>query len=296
MSSEEKSLEGISMYDDKFILLGGIPRSGTTLTCHLFNQQPNSHALVESMNVSALVKLKTEKERVDYIGNYMSDIYSRIESSCPININVIENQNTNTFSENGDNGGGKRQNKITKKQDILISRELKENFKLILKHPNAFIALLPELKDSFKVVAQIRNPLSILASWNSLDHALSRGHAPMAEALNLSLKERLAEINDDLDRQIALLNWYYEIIDEHLTAEEVIKYEDLIESNGETLARIVPQHYSQHENLKNRNRNSLYNEQFLLKAFKRLITRPEHACWRFYNKRDIALKVTPRVE
>lgn len=186
-----------------FILFGGIPRSGTTLTCHLFNQYPDTHALIESMNVSALVKLNSDAERLAFINNYMSTVYSSIKNSQPVDINVIDSQDTNTFSEKACLQLDKRKSKIISKQPSLITQKLNEDFKLILKHPNAFIALLPELKKTFRIFAQIRNPLSILASWNSLDHALSRGHAPMAEAINKDLKTQLANISDCLDRQIA---------------------------------------------------------------------------------------------
>lgn len=277
------------MYKKKFILFGGIPRSGTTLTCHLFNQYPNSHALVESMNVSALVKLKSVEQRAAYIFDYMSDVYSKIESHQPVELNVLDNQNTNTFSESKNEGHSKRKNKIIKKQPTVITQKLNENFSLILKHPNAFIALLPELTSSFKVFAQIRNPLSVLASWHSLEHPLSQGNAPMAEALHPELKETLANIDDALDRQVALLNWYFKTIDKHLAPREIIKYEDIIKSNGSVLSQIVSQDYIAHDKLESRNQNSFYSNEFVLEAYERISHSHDHACWRFYDRKEIEL-------
>lgn len=275
------------MDSDNFILFGGIPRSGTTLTCHLFNQQPNSHALVESMDISALLKLDTEIERASFINNYLTDIYSKIKAQKPILINIIEKQDTNTFSETKQGSQEKRKNKIVKKQPTLITQPLNDEFKLILKHPNAFIALLPELKERFSIFAQIRNPLSILASWNSIAHPLNKGHAPMAEAANAPLKQRLATIKDDLDRQITLLDWYYTVIDNNLPAHRIIKYEDIVNTNGEILSQIVAQDYASKKGIESRNNNSIYNQDYLQDACSRLLSFSAHACWRFYCAGDV---------
>lgn len=275
------------MNSNNFILFGGIPRSGTTLTCHLFNQCPNSHALVESMDIAALVKLPTAEERKDFIYRYMSDSYAKIKAKEPISINAIDGQNTNTFSENTAETNEKRQNKIVKKQPTVITRHLNDNFKLILKHPNAFIALLPELQKTFTIFAQIRNPLSILASWNSIAHPLNKGYAPMAEAVDNQLKSRLARVANDLDRQIALLDWYYTVIYNSLAPDKIIKYEDIIATNGDVLSQIVQQPCSSKTALDNRNSNILYNREYMKDAFTKLLNLTHHACWKFYSVADI---------
>lgn len=270
------------MDTSKFILFGGIPRSGTTLTCHLFNQVPGTHALIESMDIGALVKLGDCEQRINYINEYMTDMYEKITRRKPININVIDKQDTNTFAETISAKGQKRQSKIIKKQPTVIDRVLNDNFKLILKHPNAFVALLPELIKSFNVFVQIRHPIAILASWNTLDHPLSRGHAPMAEAIDTQLKQRLKDIDDDLDRQVALLDWYYRVIHECLPMEKIIRYEDVINSNGEILRKIVQQGYGVHGRLENKNHNTFYNDIFIAEAQRILEGFSNHSCWKFY--------------
>ena len=42
------------------VALTGLPRSGTTLTCHLLNKLPNSVALHEPMSPSAMAGLSAE--------------------------------------------------------------------------------------------------------------------------------------------------------------------------------------------------------------------------------------------
>jgi hypothetical protein len=86
----------------------------------------------------------------------------------------------------------------------------------------------------------VRNPLAVLASWHSLEHPLRDGHAPMAEAFDLSLNAEIVAESNALDRQLTLLNWYFESYLRNLKMERVIKYERIIESAGRALSVIVP--------------------------------------------------------
>jgi hypothetical protein len=54
------------------IILTGIPRSGTTLTCFLLNQLPNVVALVEPMRVGELDPID-HRANIDLIGRFFAD-------------------------------------------------------------------------------------------------------------------------------------------------------------------------------------------------------------------------------
>ncbi|MFC3093838.1 hypothetical protein DRW07_10190 [Alteromonas sediminis] len=273
------------MQTDTFILFAGIPRSGTTLTCHLLNQIPCSHALIESMDMDAFLQCENAQRRATFITDYLTDTYSNIQRQQPILINKIDQQATNTFAESP--AGEKRKNKIVAKVPTVITQKLDNHFSLVLKHPNAFSALLDELTTSFTVFAQIRNPLSVIASWNSLDHPLSRGHAPMAEAFDENLHATLSAVSDDLDRQLLLLDWYYKKFKTILPKDKIIRYEDIIKTGGKALSSIVPGADKLNEHLEDRNANALYNIGLIEAAYAKLKASPEHACWRFYNEQEV---------
>ena len=67
------------------------------------------------------------------------------------------------------------------KGKISIDKELARDFFLVVKQPALFSALLPVLAQRFPCYAIVRNPLSVLASWNSVDHKVRQGHSSGAE-------------------------------------------------------------------------------------------------------------------
>jgi hypothetical protein len=69
-----------------------------------------------------------------------------------------------------------------------------------------FTALLPILAQRFPVFAMVRNPLAVLASWNSVDIPAKQGRVPKAEIYDQDLVHRMSSIDDRLDRQLSLLD------------------------------------------------------------------------------------------
>ena len=60
-------------------------------------------------------------------------------------------------------------------------KELTEDFLLVVKHPAAFSAMLPTLSQHYPCFAAVRNPISVLGSWNSVAYPIHRGHIPAAD-------------------------------------------------------------------------------------------------------------------
>lgn len=255
----------------KPVLLGGIPRSGTTLTCHLLNQLPDTLALVEPLDMQVLLACESEQERADFICRYAEEIRACVSEGKPFMATALPGEATNTFEDRA-GAAGRKANIV--RQPIVIDRNLAEGFRLIIKHPNAFIALLPELAVKFRVFVQIREPLAVLASWQTLDHTLRRGRAPMAENLDPSLRALLDAAADDLDRQLVLLDWYFSRITGHLERDAVLRYEDIVESGGKCLQVMAPGTGMAGENLKPRNDSPLYDRAFIAEASRRLADRP----------------------
>src|SRR5438874_9083100 len=99
--------------------------------------------------------------------------------------------------------------------------------------------LLETWSKRFDCFAIIRNPLATLASWNSLDwFPLKDGHSPIGEKLDVDLARDLAAKSDPIERQIHILEWFYDRFRRFLPDRALIKYEDLIVSRGRELAKL----------------------------------------------------------
>ncbi|MFZ4792421.1 MAG: hypothetical protein ACOYMW_16300 [Candidatus Competibacteraceae bacterium] len=123
----------------------------------------------------------------------------------------------------------------------------------------------------------------MLASWNTLPIPLRTGHAPAAEALDPDLTACLAESEDLYARQLRLLSWYYARYQRWLPAGQILRYEDLIASRGQTLACITPTARQLYEPLHSRNRNPLYDPELIVMLSARL-RQSEGAYWNFYDR------------
>jgi len=268
------------------LLLTGIPRSGTTLTCSLLNRLPQVLALIEPMDMRALTAAGSEAERIRYITGYLAAIRQDALERGVAPAKLLVGDGTNTFATNTD---GKRASSIQGDATVPHGKDLKEDFTLVVKHPNAFAALLPELVAHFRCVALVRNPLAVLASWNSLDHPLSRGHAPMAEAFDSNLAGRLRQEDDHLSRQLLLLDWYFSQFISRLPANQVLRYEDIIATSGRALSVIAEAAdtlpAAADLRLQNQNVNHLYHDlEAIEKAADLLLADESNGCWQLYDQ------------
>jgi len=169
---------------------------------------------------------------------------------------------------------------------MAVDKELKRNFLLIVKQPALFSALLPVLAQRFPCYAIVRNPLSVLASWNSVDHKVREGHSRGAELYDESLRRELASAEDRLSRQLLLLSWWYERFHTTLPKDHIIRYEHIVTSGGAALCAIEPAAKSLHEPLSSQNLNVLYDRTEMRELGRSLLNR-EGAYWRFYTRESV---------
>jgi len=170
---------------------------------------------------------------------------------------------------------------------VRIEKPLSEDFALAIKHPVAFTALLGTLVDRFECVAIIRNPLSMLASWNSLAWLNDRnGHAPIGEKLDAQLQQDLAAQPDVFERQIHILEWFYTRFRQFLPENAILKYEDVVQSGGQKLTTFFPQAASLDEKLVSKNVNKFYDRPLMQELGEKLLCR-EGVIWDFYQKHDV---------
>jgi hypothetical protein len=265
------------------VLITGMPRSGTTLVCSLLNKLPDIVALHEPMNV------------FEFVGRSSEQIVNTIDSFCAESRKSLHEQKFAISKHVGgkvrDNsaaadGAGKRVRQ-TEHGRIEIDKPLSQEFTLAIKHPAAFTALLEVLSKRFECCAVIRNPLATLGSWNSLDwFPLKDGHLPVGEKLDVDLARELGKRSDVIDRQIYILEWFYDRFGRFLKESAVIKYEALVVSRGRELARIFPAAERLDEDLTSKNVSEFYDRALMTDIGQRLLKR-DGPLWNFYDKSDV---------
>ena len=268
------------------VLITGIPRSGTTLVCSLLNKLPDVVALHEPMDVWEFVKCADASAIAETIEQFcIAARRSLREQGFAVSKHVGGEIRDNAAGDQVDQTGTR--SRRTEHGKIFIDKPLSEKFTLAVKHPLAFTALLEPLSQKFECVAVIRNPLATLASWNSLDWLkVKKGRAPIAEELDPELARSLAAESDVIERQILILEWSYKRYRTFLSAENVIKYEDLIATRARELGRFFPAAADLNEDLVSKNLNPHYDRTIMADLGQRLLRR-DGAASNFYSRREV---------
>ncbi|MFL6515477.1 MAG: sulfotransferase domain-containing protein [Chthoniobacterales bacterium] len=268
------------------VLITGTPRSGTTLLCSLLNKLPDTVALHEPMNVWEFPKCADAPAIADVIERFCADTRkSLLEEGMAVSKHVGGLIPDNVAADQVNRSGTRLRH--TEHGPVRIDKPLSENFALAIKHPVAFTALLETLSKRFECVAIVRNPLSMLASWNSLAWLNVRnGHAPIGEKLDAELRQELAGESDVFERQVHILEWFYKRFREFLPEEAILKYEDVIGSGGNDLKRFFPEAAQLKESLVSKNVNKFYDKALMQELGEKLLRR-SGVIWDFYEKRDV---------
>lgn len=272
------------------IVLTGPPRSGTTLACWLLNKVPNTLALVEPIRPFGFVDPKADAKT---IRGAMARFFHRQRRTAQ-ELGVVQSKNVDGIvpsdpyaaSKSSDGLRYQQAEEGTELGDVAVAKGLDSGFWLVVKDPATLSALLPVLVGRFPCYAIVRNPLSILASWDSVNHAARDGHAPAAERYDADLREELAAMPDRRARQLRLLDWWFSRFRDYLPDGCVIRYEDIIASNGRALSAVNFSARSLDEKLESKNRNPLYGREDGW-DFAEALLESEGAYWSFYRRREV---------
>jgi hypothetical protein len=268
------------------ILITGLPRSGTTLVVKLLNEIPNVVALNEPMPVNELVGLN-EGELFQWIDQYTERARTLLIAEGRAETKHIKGLFV-------DNSCGPLLNEISLRLSqvshglVDVNKTISNQFILAIKHPGAFTALSHHLVQRYKCFAMMRNPLAILLSWQSVNMPVNYGRIPIAEAIDRDLHANLNKITDNLDRQIYILNWFFERFHKYFLKENIIKYERLISIGGSYLEMITPGADAISSPLASKNANQLYKKEFSSVASERLLN-TGGAFTQFYDSAEIEL-------
>jgi hypothetical protein len=264
------------------ILITGTPRSCTTMTCHLLNKLPETVALHEPMQTG---QLKGQDGPAAAVERFCDDQrQSILEHGVAISKHAGGAVPANPVGTSRSDSGLRK--RVVSKGEITIDKELSPDFTLVVEHCGSFTATLDRLVNRFPVYAIVRNPLSMLASWATVEFAVQRGRVPVAEGLDRELKAQLASIEDVLDRQIHILTWFHERIRRYLPDEAIIRYESIVETGGKALAVVRPGAASLAEPLQSQNTSDLYDRERMVRIGERLL-KSEGAHWESYSKESV---------
>ena len=240
-------------------LLSGLPRSGSSLCCRLADELPNAVALSEPLDFNALADIPGPDDACAQIRGFAARTRTRIlaEGRAP-SVQVDGRLDDNQVALER-SGAALRQPRGAL-GEIQVQGRLSEGFTLLIKHNALFAALLPSLTPSFPCLALVRNPLATLASWQTVGLPVQQGRIPAGERFDRHLQRRLEQEPDPLQRQLIVLNWFFAQYHAHLPPERILRYEDLIESGGLNLLRLIGGKDARPASLSSRNRNPLYRQ------------------------------------
>ena len=240
-------------------LLSGIPRSGTSLSCRLAGDLPDTVALSEPLNAKAFGgRPRDPRNACAHIGDFVELARERILTERLAPSILVEGRLDDNMVASRPAGAGLRQPQ-GRWGEITVGKPLSASFTLVVKHNALFAALLPRLTTFFSCLGLVRNPLSVLASWQTVNLPVHRGRIPEGEALDRHLYRTLEQEPDGLRRQIIVLDWFFASFHAHLPPSNIVRYEDLVESGGLALFRLIGHPQAQTVIMKNRNDNALYD-------------------------------------
>ena len=267
-------------------LLSGVPRSGTSLCCRLAGELPDTVALSEPIRRKAVGGMETPRGACLRIGEFAEQARARLltERRAPtvqVEGRLDDNRSASRYTDSG------LRRLRAEWGEIAIDKPLSARFALLIKHNALFAALLPHLVESFSCLALVRNPLAVLASWQTVDLPVSRGRIPAGEELDPALHRALNREPDLLRRQIIVLDWFFRHYSTHLASADIIRYEDVVESGGLVLYRRLGHAEALPVALKSSNDSALYAGPIIDKLLDALLETGGH--WiRFYTPGDCA--------
>ena len=221
------------------VILTGLPRSGSTLTCHLLNRCADTIALHEPIPLPALAQEHSGEALVSCIGQFYQDTrHSLLAERRAVSKTIGGSVPDNTFGEARSSRTNLRRSLAAHGEVSFAGKELTADFTLAVKHNAGFTALLEWLVPRFPCYGLIRNPLAVLASWNSVHLPVQQGHVTAGEQIDPELRAALSRLEDRHERQLHILDWFFARFARLLPRSSILRYEDIVASGGRALAPV----------------------------------------------------------
>ena len=265
-------------------LLSGVPRSGTSLCCRLADGAPDTVALSEPIDSGTFDGMEDAEEAGARIRDFAEATRRRILRERTARSVQVDGRLDDDRVTAARGAAGLRKPRGGP-GTLRVEKPLSAGFKLLIKHNALFAALLGTLAQTFPVVALVRNPVAVLASWQTVDLPVQRGRVPAGERFDAGLRRRLDGESAALQRQLVVLDWFFARFRTHLPRERVLRYEDLVASGGRTLFRHLQADSVAPQTLRSRNANVLY-ESAMVDALLAAILEEDGAWRSHYSEAD----------
>lgn len=271
------------------VVLTGLPRSGTTLACYLFNKLPDTVALTEPISPGKFADLLPNHRAV---AEGVEKFYARMRRMALRNGEVISKHVEGEVPDNSfgrPDASGERKS-VLEKGRIPVGKPLPEDFYLVVKQPGLFTALLPTLVSRLPCYAIIRNPLAVLASRTSLRRPAGR-HQPdrlsAVQRYDEDLERKMASVTrGTLEWRLNMMSHFFERFQNELPDDHILRYEEIVATGGRALSAMVPTAGTLCEPLESRNLNPLYDREEMLELGEKLLA-SKGAYWDFYARESV---------
>ncbi|ETD80021.1 sulfotransferase family protein [Rhodobacter capsulatus] len=269
------------------ILITGLPRSGTTLTCHLLNKLANCVALHEPIDPATLAGLPPEA------------LGAALRQFCAAQRDQVLTRGTATSkawhgrvpsNPMADADAQGRRKRVLNGMELIVRNVDRADFRLFVKQNAFFTAALPMLTPSFRCFGILRNPLAVLLSWRTAQMPVTEGRLPAAEWVDAGLAAAVAAEPDLLQRQFLLLDFCFGQYRRFLPGR-TIRYEEIIRTGGAALAVLAPAAAQLSEPLQSRNLLGLRTDPAARDIAARLLER-DSPCWSFYDRAEVEALLT----
>lgn len=267
-----------------FQVLTGVPRSGTTLATHLLNGLHDVVALSEPLRPPELMAATSRHQLLDRIEDFFEDQRRSAIEVGAVESKLVHGRDPDNYVEDTEDGAPRRD--LAKRGRLALDREVTEGVHIVVKDLALCTALLDPLRHRFDVTAIVRNPVAILASWDTVAMPVRDGHSPHAEWFCEDLARQLL-VDDRRERQLRLLDWWFAQYAGILPDDRVLRYEDLISSGGRCLQIIVPQASDLDVDLQTRNDNAAYAPVDRDELAKLVLDRGSAAWWHYYARDEV---------
>lgn len=275
--------------DRRDIVLTGLPRSGTTLACHLLNKLPDTVALTEPISPGKFVDLLPDYGAV---AEGVEGFYARMRRMALKEGEVISKHVRGEVPDNSfgrPDASGERKS-VLEKGRIPVGKPLPEDFYLVVKQPGLFTALLPTLAPRLPCYAIIRNPLAVLASRTSLGRSPGQRQADRLSAVQKydeDLERRMASVpRGTLEWRLNMMSHSFERFQNELPEDHVVRYEEIVATGGRALSAVVPGARGLDEPLESKNLNPLYDREEMLDLGEELLA-SKGAYWDYYPRESV---------
>lgn len=215
------------------VLLTGIPRSGTTLMTALIDGMDDSVALNEPAWQFEWLQDKGQVDPQDFAQWLVKD-FARIRHDLLHGIAVPERRR--------EDGTAVTNYHRLKQQDPEAAKSyattdftragLSPNFTLAMKHVGPYMGALPDIvaTKAFRVIAIVRNPVGVIASWNEVPIPVGQGKMPGAAVQWKEMATLTQTPMPLLEKQVRLYDLLVQRLYELREHIEILTYEELADN------------------------------------------------------------------